>query len=91
MLHVRTTRRRAQQHEANDREQAGGPEGPPLARQRDDDAEHESAEPLRDVEEEGERGYGLTALAFGVSALNASTGLCLGCKAYLLIRRLQPA
>jgi hypothetical protein len=36
-------------------------------------------------------GYGLTALAFGVSALNAATGLCLGCKAYLLIRRLQPA
>jgi len=32
-------------------------------------------------------GYGLTALAFGVSALNAVTGLCLGCKAYLLIRR----
>lgn len=36
-------------------------------------------------------GYGLTALAFGVSALNASTGLCLGCKAYLLIRRPEPA
>lgn len=36
-------------------------------------------------------GYGFTALAFGVAALNASTGLCLGCKAYLLIRRLQPA
>ncbi len=34
-------------------------------------------------------GYGLTALAFGVVALNASTGLCLGCKAYLWIRRLQ--
>ena len=32
-------------------------------------------------------GYSLTALAFGVAALNASTGLCLGCKAYLLIRR----
>lgn len=32
-------------------------------------------------------GYGLTALAFGASALNASTGLCLGCKAYMLIRR----
>ena len=31
-------------------------------------------------------GYSLTALAFGVAALNASTGLCLGCKAYLLIR-----
>jgi hypothetical protein len=36
-------------------------------------------------------GYGLTALAFGVAALNASTGLCLGCKAYLLIRRQQSA
>ncbi len=36
-------------------------------------------------------GYGLTALAFGVAALNASTGLCLGCKAYLLIRRPRPA
>ena len=34
-------------------------------------------------------GYSLTALAFGVTALNACTGLCLGCKAYLLIRRLQ--
>jgi hypothetical protein len=36
-------------------------------------------------------GYGLTALAFGVSALNASTGLCVGCKVYLLIRRPGPA
>ena len=36
-------------------------------------------------------GYSLTALAFGVAALNAWTGLCLGCKAYLLIRRLQSA
>ena len=36
-------------------------------------------------------GYGLTVLAFGVSALNASTGLCLGCKAYMLIRRPEPA
>ena len=36
-------------------------------------------------------GYGLTALAFGVSTLNASTGLCVGCKAYLLIRRPEPA
>jgi Domain of unknown function (DUF4395) len=35
-------------------------------------------------------GYGFTALAFGAAALNASTGLCLGCKVYLLIRRLQP-
>lgn len=32
-------------------------------------------------------GYSLTALAFGAAALNAATGLCLGCKAYLLIRR----
>ena len=32
-------------------------------------------------------GYGLTALACGVAAINAATGLCLGCKAYLLIRR----
>lgn len=31
-------------------------------------------------------GYGLTALACAVAALNASTGLCVGCKAYLLIR-----
>lgn len=36
-------------------------------------------------------GYGLTALAFGVAALNAFTGLCLGCKAYQLIRRPKPA
>ena len=36
-------------------------------------------------------GYGLTALALAVSALNASTGLCLGCKAYLLLNRSQPA
>jgi hypothetical protein len=34
-------------------------------------------------------GYSLTALAFGIAALNACTGLCLGCKAYLLIRRVQ--
>ncbi len=31
-------------------------------------------------------GYGLTALAFVAAALDASTGLCLGCKAYRLIR-----
>ena len=36
-------------------------------------------------------GYSLTALAFGLAALDACTGLCLGCKAYLLIRRLQSA
>jgi len=34
-------------------------------------------------------GYSLTALACGVAALNAATGLCLGCKAYPLIRRWQ--
>jgi hypothetical protein len=34
-------------------------------------------------------GYSLTALAFGLAALNASTGVCLGCRAYLLIHRLQ--
>ncbi|MFD3404864.1 DUF4395 domain-containing protein [Kribbella sp. NPDC058693] len=32
-------------------------------------------------------GYGLTAVAFGLAALNASTGLCLGCKAYHRIRQ----
>jgi hypothetical protein len=31
-------------------------------------------------------GYSLTAVAFGAAVLNASTGLCLGCRAYLLIR-----
>ncbi len=36
-------------------------------------------------------GYGLAALAFGVTALNALTGLCLGCKVYPLVRRLQQA
>jgi len=36
-------------------------------------------------------GYGLTALACALTALNASTGLCLGCKAYVLIRRTQSA
>ena len=36
-------------------------------------------------------GYSLTALAFGVAALNASTGLCLGCKAYWWIRRRRSA
>ena len=34
-------------------------------------------------------GYSLTALAFGVAALNAATGLCLGCKAYPLFHRLK--
>ena len=32
-------------------------------------------------------GYSFTALAFGPAALNASTGLCLGCKAYQLIHQ----
>ena len=36
-------------------------------------------------------GYGLTAVAFALTALNASTGLCLGCKAYHLVRRPNPA
>ncbi|WP_322937300.1 DUF4395 domain-containing protein [Nocardioides bizhenqiangii] len=36
-------------------------------------------------------GYSVTALAVGVAGLNASTGLCLGCKAYSLMRRLRSA
>lgn len=32
-------------------------------------------------------GYSLTALAFGLAALDAATGLCVGCKAYVLVRR----
>ena len=35
-------------------------------------------------------GYILGALAFGLATLDAATGLCLGCKAYLLLRRSQP-
>ncbi|WP_350279747.1 DUF4395 domain-containing protein [Kribbella sp. HUAS MG21] len=35
-------------------------------------------------------GYTLTALAFALATLNATTGLCLGCKAYELIRRPRP-
>jgi hypothetical protein len=31
-------------------------------------------------------GYCLTALAFCAGAINACTGLCLGCKAYQLVR-----
>lgn len=31
-------------------------------------------------------GYALTALACGAAVLDAATGLCLGCKAYLLVR-----
>jgi uncharacterized membrane protein YidH (DUF202 family) len=36
-------------------------------------------------------GYGFMAFVFGVAALNASIGLCLGCKACHLIRRVKPA
>ena len=36
-------------------------------------------------------GYSLTALAFGFAALDASTGLCLGCEAYRLVRGVQSA
>ncbi|GAA1846900.1 DUF4395 domain-containing protein [Asanoa iriomotensis] len=36
-------------------------------------------------------GYVLTALAFGMAALNAATGVCLGCTAYRLIRRPKAA
>jgi hypothetical protein len=36
-------------------------------------------------------GLSLTAIAFAAAALNASTGQCLGCRAYLLIRRLKSA
>ncbi|MFC8921848.1 DUF4395 domain-containing protein [Cellulosimicrobium sp. NPDC057127] len=36
-------------------------------------------------------GYSLTLLALGVAVLNASTGWCLGCKAYLLIRHPRQA
>ena len=31
-------------------------------------------------------GYWLTAIALGAGALNAATGLCLGCRAYQLVR-----
>jgi hypothetical protein len=34
-------------------------------------------------------GYGLTAVAFAGALINATTGVCLGCKVYLLARRLQ--
>ena len=36
-------------------------------------------------------GYVLTAVAVGIAALNAITGLCLGCYVYLLVRRRKPA
>lgn len=36
-------------------------------------------------------GLVLTALAFGLAVLNAATGTCLGCQAYLLVRRSQSA
>ena len=35
-------------------------------------------------------GYVFTALAFGAAAINALTGVCLGCKVYVLVRRQQP-
>jgi hypothetical protein len=35
-------------------------------------------------------GYGLTMLAVAGALLNATAGVCLGCKIYLLARRLQP-
>jgi hypothetical protein len=34
-------------------------------------------------------GYGLTAVAAVGAAINATTGVCLGCKIYLLARRLR--
>lgn len=34
-------------------------------------------------------GYGLTALAVAGAAINATSGVCLGCKIYLLARRLS--
>lgn len=34
-------------------------------------------------------GYGLTAVAVVGAVINATTGVCLGCKIYLLARRLQ--
>jgi hypothetical protein len=34
-------------------------------------------------------GYGLTAVAAAGAALNATTGVCLGCKIYLIARRRQ--
>ena len=36
-------------------------------------------------------GYSLTALALGLTAVNAATGLCLGCRAYWLFRRPRSA
>jgi hypothetical protein len=36
-------------------------------------------------------GYGLTAVAIVGAVSNATTGVCLGCKIYLLARRLQRA
>ncbi|MCB7137447.1 DUF4395 domain-containing protein [Cellulosimicrobium marinum] len=36
-------------------------------------------------------GHILTLVALGVSAINAATSVCLGCKAYLLFRRSRPA
>jgi len=36
-------------------------------------------------------GYALTAVALAGTAINPTTGVCLGCKVYLLARRLQQA
>jgi len=36
-------------------------------------------------------GFVLTGIAFCVAALNAATGVCLGCQVYLLIRGQRPA
>jgi hypothetical protein len=36
-------------------------------------------------------GYGLTAVAVAGAVINATTGVCLACKFYLLVRRLQRA
>jgi hypothetical protein len=34
-------------------------------------------------------GYGLTAAVVVAAVINAATGVCLGCRLYLLARRLQ--
>lgn len=36
-------------------------------------------------------GYSLTAVAIALAALDAATGLCLGCKVYLQLRRPRSA
>ena len=35
-------------------------------------------------------GYGLTAVAVAGAVINATTGVCLGCRIYLMARRLTP-